>query len=423
VKMKNDGIKEKDVVVAMEKSEPSFNIMNLLAQSVAKINAMEDLNLKKRKLETKMPSTSTCLDTAAIVYHYLRVVSPSIASALLDIYPEVDMDCTITLDEVVQQEWKIMTDEAAVQSLSKYKDESSFLKGNGIKDDKSKTLPNEVKMKNDDIKEKDVVVAVADNRSQPRERNKGKSKGVGKSCRKMCQRVKRPISPREDSIILRKMKEMGDDLNMKELAEELGRPIGTVEWRVKKLKSGDSSRHTKLFSLAEDEAILEKVLPGLQTNKLHKLVLPNDGSLNEFAAALGRPNKGPSIALRWVRFLQPWIMQHYAGTLNLDIRMMLVNHLAETYENRESIDWDAVADKSEFAGNTASKLKFTFLITLAKATRSLDTEISWEQIQDRCKEYISQTKRRNSKKAEIRRFQVIRYFENYVKKQELVDYI
>ena len=63
----------------MEESKPCFNIMNLLAQSVAKINALDDLNVKKRKLDT---------ETAAIVYHYLQAVSPSIASTLLKIQPD-----------------------------------------------------------------------------------------------------------------------------------------------------------------------------------------------------------------------------------------------------------------------------------------------------------------------------------------------
>ena len=120
----------------MEESKSCFNIMILLAQSVAKINAMDDLNVKKRKLDT---------ETVAIVYHYLREVSPSIASTLLDIHPDADMDCNITLEEVVQQEWKRMADEATAQSLFKYKNEvhktdeisKHFLKRKGLKDNHS----------------------------------------------------------------------------------------------------------------------------------------------------------------------------------------------------------------------------------------------------------------------------------------------
>ena len=116
-------------------------------------------------------------------------------------------------------------------------------------------------------------------------------------------------------------------------------------------------------------------------------------------------------------------MQYYAGTLNLDIRLMLVNHLAETYQNRESIDWDAVAEKPEFAGNTALKLKHIFVVILRDAKNTLRTEISWDQIVDKCGDYIRQSRRLNSKNAELRRLQVIQYFENYVKKHGIQDFL
>merc|ERR1719376_1700390 len=108
----------------MKKSESGFNIMNLLAQSAAKINAMDDkLNVKKTKFEAKMSKTAKCQDVVSIVYHYLQGVSPSIASLLLDIRPDVDMNCTITLQEVVQ-EWKLTGGKGTVSSIPKSKDDA-----------------------------------------------------------------------------------------------------------------------------------------------------------------------------------------------------------------------------------------------------------------------------------------------------------
>merc|ERR1719153_1826847 len=255
-------------------------------------------------------------------------------------------------------------------------------------------------------------------------RSKGKAKvkdarkrrHIGKSFREK----KQFFTPKEDSIILHTIKEMGDDLNLKELADELGRDPRAVKKRIKKLKSGEIVQRPQHFSLTEDEAILERVLPGLQKSKLCDLVLHTDESLENLATALGRPNKGHSLARRWAYYLQPWIMQHYAGTLDLDIRMMLVNHLAESYQDRDSIDWEAVAAKSEFAGNTADNLSRTFCMVLGYANRKEQIkEASWEQMLDRCREYISQAKRYKSKKVELRRLQVIQYFENYVNKLEI----
>jgi len=421
----------------MEQSQTTFNIMNLLAQSVAKIEAMDELDVKNPKLKIKLPRT---VDTASIVYHYLRVVSPEVAALLLDIHPEVDMKCAITLVEVVQ-EWKKIRDNKAVLNVTKYEDgvkdkvgiNKDCTKGRKFVKDNSKALhTNKGKKKktslilDEDIENLGVKITKNPKGNKLSIKEEGKfemksSKETHK--RRICRRAVQLYTPKEDSIILNKIKELGDDLNINELAKELERDKGSVRKRIKRLKSGDTGRKHKTFSLAEDEAIMERVLPGLQNSKLHELVLHYDKSLEELAAALGRPNKGASLALRWVHNLQPWIMRHYAGTLNLDIRMMLVNHLAETYQSRESIDWNAVADKAEFAGNTVTNLKHIFSYLIKKAKKPMKTEYSWKQIVDCCREYISQASRECTSFTKQRRIQVIQYFEDYVKRQELDDFL
>merc|ERR1719233_2736347 len=103
----------------MEESKASIDIMQLLAQSAAKINAMEDPNVIKRKREIKMPSSAECQDTGSIVYHYLQGVNPSIASTLLDIYPDMNTSSNFTLEEVVQA-WK-MNEVMEKRALGVYK--------------------------------------------------------------------------------------------------------------------------------------------------------------------------------------------------------------------------------------------------------------------------------------------------------------
>jgi len=337
------------------------------------------------------------------------------------------------LEEVVQ-EWKLTGDKGAVSSLSKCKHDTKetvkknkdFIKRKGCEYDNAKALHLVEKMKKTSVVTdngiKDVRVTVSKNKR----RRKSEVKDVRNPHQKVFQKEKQFFTPREDSIIRNTIKEMGDDLNMKELADKLGRDPRPVRLRVKKLKSGDSGQKHQHFSLTEDEAILENVLPGLQKYKLRGLVLHEEKSLDDLATALGRPNKSQSVVQRWNYYLQPWIMQHYAGTLNLDIRMMLVNHLAETNQNRKSVDWEAVAEKSEFAGNTATNLKQSFALVLSATyakTSQNKVEASWEQILDRCREYISQTRRKNCKKTELRRFQVIQYFENYVNKLKIDDFL
>jgi len=397
---------------------------NGVTQCVVKFDAMEALNVKKTTLETKMPSTKLCLDTVSIVYNYLQGVHPTLASLLLEIQHEVvDFPCYITLEEVVLKYLADQTDER--------RDDSSQLKvkvKEKVGKNKNRIEGRKRKANNIDAVHEEAIITEGHDKSGTKAENVVSIKDVNDSVEakrtlsKGSLRVIRAFTPREDEIIRNKLEELGDDLNIKELAEEIGRNSGSVFNRVNKLKTGEAGRKQQSFSLVEDEAIMEKVLPGLRENKLHELVLHIDNSLQDLATALGRPNKSDSIAKRWSYFLQPWIMQHYAGTLNLDIRMMLVNHLAETYQSRESIDWNAVAEKSEFAGNTVTNLQYTLSYILKSAKIAMKTECtSWNQILVCCREYISQA--RKSTKSKLRKIQVIQYFENYVKKQELEDFL
>ena len=134
----------------MKKGKTGFNIMNLLSKSVVKINAMEERNVRKRKHESKIPSaTSKCPDTASIVHHYLRGMNPLLATTFLDIHPDVDMDCNVTLEEVVEK-WRRMAEKAAVSAVSKSKNEANekveiykdSMRGRSYLKDDSKALHN-----------------------------------------------------------------------------------------------------------------------------------------------------------------------------------------------------------------------------------------------------------------------------------------
>jgi len=388
--------------------------------------AMEALDVNKTTLETKMPSTKFCLDTVSIVYNYLQGVNPTLASLLLEIHPEVGaLPCNNSLEEVVLKYLADQTDERRTGNVSQL----NFKVKEKVVNNKNPIEGRKLKANNIDTVHEETIIKNGHDKSVTKAENVISIKDVNDSVEakrtlsKGSLKVFRAFTPKEDEIIRIKLEEMGDDLNIKELAEEIGRNYGSVLHRVNKLKSGDGRRKQKSFSLAEDEAIMEIVLPGLHENKLHDLFLHKDRYLEDLATALGRPNKAVSLAHRWVRNLQPWIMQHYAGTVNLDFRLMLVNHLGEAYPSRESIDWDAVAAKSEFFGNTALNLQCKFNQVIRRAKKSLTTESSWEQIIGRCREYISQSRRYNSKESELRRNQVIQYFENYVTKHDIDNFL
>ena len=132
--------------------------------------------------------------------------------------------------------------------------------------------------------------------------------------------------------------------------------------------------------------------------------------------------------MRWAFRLQPWLLQYFAGTLNMDIRSMLANHVFQTYPDRESIDWTTVARKPEFAGHTVQRLQniYSMIIRDAKKTDITlnDSEISLKQTVDGFNEYMKQSKAHKVPKEVAERQQkVIDFFEQYVRKNEIYNYV
>ena len=110
----------------------------------------------------------------------------------------------------------------------------------------------------------------------------------------------------------------------------------------------------KEFSPLDDQIILNAVLDNVHGKNLTEVSLSSK-TWKEIAVRLSRSWR-PVIG-RWTLTLLPWILRHYAGTLNLRIEVMLASHIMETYEDVTSINWSEVARKEEFAGNTAHSLK------------------------------------------------------------------
>ena len=60
----------------------------------------------------------------------------------------------------------------------------------------------------------------------------------------------------------------------------------------------------------------------------------------------------PGVKSRWQTCLQPWLLQFYAGILNLRVEKTLANYITNEYTDFTSIDWKKVAEKKEFEGYT-----------------------------------------------------------------------
>jgi len=351
-----------------------LDLMEILSKSVAKINKMETINQEKKRKSTNkvFPVVDEiATQTASIVYKYILSVSPEVASLFREINPDLETNSYISLVEVVKH-WEMTKHKSSAETLNA----------------KTRTV-------------------------------------AGTSHNRKCNRTKKSFTPREDYIIQQRIDEEGPNINIVEIANELGRTHGSIYNRIRKLKGGCTGARThKVFSLEEDEIIMNKVLGNIHKKKLSELVLPVDTSLHDLAVTLGRPTNALSLANRWTYYLQPWILQYYAKSLNLDIRQMLANHVSETYESRESIDWDAISKIPDFAGHTAGSLGYIYANIVRVRHEVITSERSLQEIADSFNEYMRHNRsKRVPEQTLVRQKKVIQYFEDYVKKHNITNFL
>jgi hypothetical protein len=125
---------------------------------------------------------------------------------------------------------------------------------------------------------------------------------------------------------------------------------------------------------------------------------------------------------RWEAHLQPWLLQHVAGTLNLRVEQMLVGHITELYTDRLDIDWAEVASK--FAGHTINGLKLLFYNlerSLCAKKGLLPNDITLHSLQSYMKNDYKG--RRGMEKRMERQRKVIDHFEQRVKELGITDHL
>jgi len=251
---------------------------------------------------------------------------------------------------------------------------------------------------------KDVEVDKSSNQNRP-----NKKIASGKKIKK--------FTPEEDKILLNVIEKYGDKINISQLSKDLKRNEKSLRTRVVKLKTGKSSQTHREYTFEEDIVILDAVLKHLDKQSLKELNLPNY-DWKGIGALLGRAQVSP--CLRWGCHLKPWILQHYSGTLNLDIRRMLGNYLADNFKDINSIDWPSVATKSEFAGHTEPSLRNVFFSNIFFRTKQKlnvsSEDITLEMVADFANKAFAEGARRIVDSKLTRQDAVIDYFKNYVKK-------
>ena len=183
--------------------------------------------------------------------------------------------------------------------------------------------------------------------SKPGEKVKASSKirrkkkiVVSSSCKKKLHSINyhREINfftEEEDERIIKAIKESrGKKLMISKLCQEINRPYHSTRDRVRKLRNESSKRNTRRFTIVEDKIILDEVLQYIDQEKLREIPLPNPQKLSHLLK-----RRETSLKSRWQYYLKPMLLKYYSKTLNLDIRQMLVNHIAQKYSSLDRTWW------------------------------------------------------------------------------------
>jgi len=229
------------------------------------------------------------------------------------------------------------------------------------------------------------------------------------------------FNPNEDLIILEALKKEKDvGVVIRKLKIELKRSYRSIQHRIVKLQSGSSRRETKTFSLAEDLKIIDNAVESIRYGQT--LSRCEIAKVDDLAANLNREAK--SINSRWNLILRPWLLQYFKKTLNLDIRPMLINHLAANFTSIRDIDWKTIEKMPEFSGHTIESIKNVFLksihLPLSRLLKIPRTEVTLRQLADASKSYhFSQI----TKEKQVRQKEIIDYFVSLVSSHNLKNFV
>ena len=223
--------------------------------------------------------------------------------------------------------------------------------------------------------------------------------------------VSKAFVENEDEILRRAIRE-GKDGDIMTLAKTLNRDYASVRDRIVKLKTGVSTRVHKSFTLEEDQVILDAALEHFQ--QVQSIKETNLLNLREISDRLKRNTK--SVRYRWENMLKVWLLGYYSKTLNLDVRIMLGNILADNFDSVSTIDWEQVSHYKEFSGHTDRSLRMLFFSNLA-ASASLNLNVVKSQLTLRQVAEFAEVHYRGdnvmkvSQNLQTRQMQIIEYFE------------
>ena len=227
----------------------------------------------------------------------------------------------------------------------------------------------------------------------------------------------------EDKILMEAIN-TGNLSDLKALSQKLNRDCGSLMNRIKKLSRSNLENKIvhKSFSLDEDKLIIDSVLEKYTSNKakLFLEVVQNPTDLSEVSLNLKRVKF--SVYDRWMRFIRVTLESFAHKTLDLDVRLMLANFLADNFSSIPSIDWPTVVSRPEFRGHSEFSLRKIFWSTLVR-TAATDLGVSRTQLSLQQVAQSGLKKTRLVKKVKKRQLDLIDYFQYACNVKGICDYM
>jgi len=158
------------------------------------------------------------------------------------------------------------------------------------------------------------------------------------------------FSPEEDQVIIQFVEKEGK--KWAALAKRLERSLTTVKRRYEILSPEYEVKGGR-FTAEEDEIILGDVFNANKNILMDKNITTEDWK--RIGNKLGRNHL--YVQSRWSYSLEPTLTRHHAGTLNMDVRKVLLDHLLEhNMQYAQDVNWKELAKLPKFAGATHQHL-------------------------------------------------------------------
>jgi len=228
----------------------------------------------------------------------------------------------------------------------------------------------------------------------------------------------------EDKIILEAMQKCEQSktkINIPKLCQILDRKQASVTQRIKKLKlTGVSEMHHVRFSFEEDMIIIDKVLDKLKSSdKGLKEIITFPSDIFEVGSLLKRSHQ--SVYEHWKSIILTTILGHHNKCLNLDIKLMLANFLADNFQTTTEINWNFVLSKPEFSGHTEISVKKVFHRLVYKTSKYFSVDklhVTCQQIAEYTRDNEELLLKVGNKKR-LRQIDIIEYFEKACRRMKI----